>query len=100
MHLNKKVTALVSASLAAATTGVLIPQAFAQAPPAPPRMTRPHPGRQEAHPELRKAGRALMNARRFLQVANRDFGGHRAKATQLIDEALEQLREAAQADKH
>lgn len=56
--------------------------------------------KRERHPEIRKAMRALERARNDLRHADRDFGGHRARAANLIDQALTECREAINADKH
>lgn len=55
---------------------------------------------RERHPEIVQAMRALQRARTSLNNANRDFGGHRARAQQLIDQALDQLRQAMRSDAH
>ena len=55
--------------------------------------------RREAHPEIRKAIKALERAKYDLQHASHDFGGHRADALAATDKAIEQLRLALQYDK-
>jgi hypothetical protein len=55
--------------------------------------------RREPHPEIRKAIAALERAKRDLQHASHDFGGHRADALAACDKAIEQLRLALQYDK-
>ena len=72
------------------TGGIFATRAYAQA---------PH-GRVERHPEITHAIRALQNAKRFLQKADRDFGGHRTKAVQHVDEALTECQLALQNDAH
>ena len=42
--------------------------------------------------------RALQRAKTALQKANRDFGGHRAKAIDLANQAIEEVQAAMQAD--
>jgi hypothetical protein len=55
----------------------------------------------EKHPAMRKALRQLEATKQVLQNdASRDFDGHRAKAVQLIDQAIEQLKQGIQSDKH
>jgi hypothetical protein len=56
---------------------------------------------RERHPEIRRAIR-LLNRAYFLlnRKAAHDFGGHRVKAMQEIQEALQELRAALQYDKH
>lgn len=55
--------------------------------------------RGERHPEIRAAQRDLASAKGHLQAAARDFGGHRAKAVALIDQAQEELRKAVEFDR-
>lgn len=54
---------------------------------------------QERHPEIRRAIRALENARNYMEHAAHDFGGHRVAALKECDEAIRQLREALRYDK-
>jgi hypothetical protein len=53
----------------------------------------------EPHPEINAAIRSLERAKRHLQQAAHDFGGHRVEAIRAIDAALEQLKLALQYDK-
>lgn len=53
----------------------------------------------ERHPEIRAAQRDLSRAKEHLSVAAHDFGGHRVKAIQFIDQAQEELRDALQFDR-
>ena len=55
--------------------------------------------KKESHPELRKATIALENAKKDLEKAANDFGGHKAAAIKSIDEALKHLKEAEAYDK-
>jgi hypothetical protein len=55
--------------------------------------------RRERHPELVRAVRALQRARVALQNAARDFGGHRARAEQLTDQAIREVQAAMAADR-
>lgn len=83
----------------AALTGLFtLPLAAAQ-PNTPARPTRPAAVAAEPHPEISAAIRALELARRHLERAAHDFGGHRVEAIQAIDAALVQLRQALQYDK-
>ncbi len=50
------------------------------------------------HPILRKAGRDLAEAKAYLSKAPHDFGGHKAAAVRAIDEAMAQLKLAAEFD--
>jgi hypothetical protein len=55
----------------------------------------------ERHPEIHEAQRQLQHARETLQHdAARDFQGHRAKAVEHINQALQELNLALQADKN
>lgn len=71
-----------------------------------PRPTPPAQGgqqgakRAERHPEIRQAMRALQRAKDALQEGAHDFSGHRAKALELTNQALEECRAALQADKN
>ena len=67
--------------------------------PAAAAQERPEP--RERHPEIRTAMRQLEAAKAGLQkYGAHDFGGHRVKAISHIDEALAELKEALQYDKH
>jgi len=57
------------------------------------------PPRGERHPEIRSAIRALERAKRHLEEAAHDFGGHRVEALAAVNKAIEQLRIALQYDK-
>ena len=67
------------------------------APPAPARQEKKAEG--EHHPHIRAAIRELQEARHELETAAHDFGGHRVKAMQAIDNAIKQLREGLEYDK-
>jgi hypothetical protein len=54
--------------------------------------------RKERHPALVQAMRALQRAKTALQNANRDFGGHRAKALDLTNQAIQEVQAAIQSD--
>ncbi len=54
--------------------------------------------RNERHPEIRQAIGSLERAKRHLQEAAHDFGGHRADALRACDTAIEQLKLALQFD--
>jgi hypothetical protein len=110
----KKSFATIGMSLVAAAASLSIPafaasSAFASPAPAssitavtqqatPPK-TAAARGRREAHPEIRKAIAALERAKKDMQRASHDFGGHRADALAACDKAIEQLKLALQYDK-
>jgi len=55
--------------------------------------------KMERHPELRRALRTLTMTKNSLQNAARDFDGHRAKAAQLVQEAIEEVKLAIKSDR-
>ncbi len=57
------------------------------------------PAHHERHPLLRAAINKLKQAKEKLQDADRDYGGHRVKAIQAIDQTLEELKLALASDK-
>jgi hypothetical protein len=109
----RKSIATIGMSLVAAAASISIPafaasSAFAspvptQGPVVPqravPAQTTAARNRREAHPEIRKAIAALERAKKDMQRASHDFGGHRADALAACDKAIEQLRLALQYDK-
>jgi hypothetical protein len=48
----------------------------------------------EPHPQIRMALRHLVMARQRLENSAEDFGGHRRKALQLTNRAIEELHKA------
>jgi hypothetical protein len=61
----------------------------------------PQPAAQERHPVIRESIEKVEIARRDLVAyADRDFGGHRAKAVEHLDQALKELHMAMDFDKH
>ena len=54
---------------------------------------------QGRHPQIREAIRALENAKKHLEEAAHDFGGHKAEAIRATDEAIHQLQICMQYDK-
>jgi hypothetical protein len=57
------------------------------------------PATIEPHPHIRGAIAELVEARKELQTAAHDFGGHRVAAIRAVDTAIKQLRLAQQYDK-
>ncbi|MBS1682148.1 MAG: hypothetical protein JST48_10570 [Bacteroidetes bacterium] len=45
-------------------------------------------------PQLSAAKKSLIEAKNHLQMAKRDFGGHRAKAAEAVDKAVKEVDEA------
>jgi hypothetical protein len=70
------------------------PTAVAAPAAAPAPVAAPVPQRSERHPEIRAAIRNLEEARGNLQAAAHDFGGHRVKALEHTNKAIEECREA------
>ncbi len=66
-----------------------------------PEAPKPHQAGQalEKHPAIHKAIVALFDAKRDLEHADHDFGGHRKQAIEDIDKAVAQLKLALQHDK-
>jgi len=93
---------LASTVLVAAMLFPLTGWAGAAAPQggAPPTQGQRRRAGGERHPEIRAAIQALERAKRHLQEAAHDFGGHRAEALESVNKALEQLRLALQYDKN
>lgn len=56
--------------------------------------------RRERHPELMRAMRTLQRAKTDLMRADRDFGGHRARAAELTDQAIREVQAAIQFDRN
>jgi len=54
---------------------------------------------KEDHPHIGSAIKALENAKNQLSAAAHDFDGHRAKALEHVNQALEECREALRSDK-
>ena len=85
---------------------ILTGTSFAQTPPpaaapavAAPEAVKPAHHEHEHHPELRKAMRKLRGAKEDLQKATHDYAGHKAKAIEAINQAIEELKAAVDSDK-
>jgi len=55
--------------------------------------------RMERHPEIDAAIEHLREAKRNLEIARHDFGGHRAKALEHVNHALEECDRALHFDR-
>jgi len=97
--MRKTLLSLVTAAaLMAATTSPLLAQGTAGSSGAAPSAARP--GRKgERHPEIRAALRHLNAAKASLQKGSHDFGGHREKALDLTNQAIQEAQQALQSDK-
>ena len=65
----------------------------------PPVVPQENKEAREQHPHMRAALQELREAKRELQTAAHDFGGHRAEAVEAVDNAMKQLQLALQYDK-
>jgi hypothetical protein len=55
--------------------------------------------KMEKHPEIQAARMHLLEAKKNLEHAAHDFGGHRAKAIEHVNQALEECNQALNFDK-
>lgn len=62
--------------------------------------TAAHAVDSKGHPEMHRALHALENAKRDLEKAAHDYGGHRAKALELTDQAISEIKEGLEYVKH
>ena len=92
---------LTGTSFAQTTPPAAAPAAPAVTAPdtAKPAEHREHRDHHEHHPELRKAMRKLRGAKQDLEKATHDFDGHKAKAIEAIDTAIEEIKAAMDYDK-
>jgi hypothetical protein len=78
---------------------MLFPLAQAAEPGSAP-MEQPMMGKKgERHPEMHRALHALQNAKRDLEHAAHDYGGHRAKAVELTNQAINEIKEGLEYDR-
>ena len=75
----------------------LLPAAFVAGQQTQPPTTKPEKG--ERHPEMKHALNALERAKGDLEKAAHDFGGHREKALQLTDQAIQEVKAGLAYDK-
>ncbi len=81
--MNKQLMMIISGLVVAVTLWLTVPSAMAA----------------ERHPRIKAAISALEAARKEMQEANHDFGGHRVAALASCDEAIKQLQLAMDYDK-
>ena len=96
--MKKSILLTVASGLMA--TALTLPAMAQNYPPEPP--IRPGQGegrRGEQHPEIQGAIRSLEQAKHQLQHAAHDFDGHRSKALEHIDQALQECHAALRADR-
>jgi hypothetical protein len=78
---------------------MLFPLAQAAEPGTAP-MEQPMMGKKgERHPEMHRALHALQNAKHDLEHAAHDYGGHRAKAVELTNQAINEIKEGLEYDR-
>ena len=96
--MKKKLWLIVAGLAVTGILSVVLPSSFAQEtkPPA----TSGSTAHTERHPEIRHAIRALEAAKKDMQAAAHDFGGHRVDAIAACDNAIAQLKLALQYDKN
>lgn len=97
----KTVGLLVAAVLvlAVAFTAVVPVALNANAFPAAPRPANPAADPAQVHPEIRDAIASLRKAKERMRHAAHDFGGHRAEALRVTDEAIRELEVCLRFDK-
>ena len=88
---------VTAAALMAATTSPLLAQGASGSPGAASSTGRP--GHREHHPEIRAALKHLNMAKASLQKGSKDFSGHREKALDLTNQAIQECQQALQSDK-
>lgn len=86
----------LTAMIAALAFATAVPASFAAPKPQPAAAAAPVP---EPHPEIHAAINSLQRAKRHLQEANHDFGGHRVDAIKAIDNAIAQLQTCLRYDR-
>lgn len=97
MKRNLTVLLATTALAGSLLTGVTIGRAQSTSPNTAPAGAEGH--HKERHPAIRRAITSLEEAKRDLQRADHDFGGHRKEALEQCDRAIAQLRLALQYDK-
>lgn len=79
-------------SIAALVPALALPVSVPAAMPVPRPQSTTSAAAERPHREIREAIGSLQTARKYLQGATQDFGGHRAVAIRAIDESLHQLQ--------
>lgn len=102
MNLKKVLASFAAVSLVLVSL-VLPVRSYSQTAPAvPPAVTQqknPNAQRHERHPHIKAAIRRLERVKDQLQKDPHDFGGHRVQAIEHINQAIQELQAALQADK-
>ena len=99
--MNRKLLVLsgLAALFAFAPSFTLPGQSQVSAPPRTGKMGKMGKMGKEKHPEILKALRNLEQAKSNMNRAADDFGGHKAKALELSEQAISELKLALAADK-
>jgi hypothetical protein len=101
-YMKKNLFALLATPVLAGAlvAGMTLAHAQSAGPGAPPAGEEgPHHRGNERHPAIHRAIMSLEEAKRDLQRADHDFGGHRKEALEECEKAIAQLRLALQYDK-
>ena len=96
--MNKVIMSLIVAAF------ILTGTSFAQTPPAAPAPAAKATEKEKAshhehHSELHKALRKLKAVKQDLEKASHEYGGHKAKAIEAIDQAIEEIKTALESEK-
>ena len=100
--MNRRRFAQTMALTLPGTTLVLSPRLAKTEAQAPPQGEPLPPGQRpgaERHPQIRGAIRALEVAKKHLESAAHDFGGHRLRALEHVNQALGECRAALEFDR-
>jgi hypothetical protein len=90
---------LVAVAAATLSVGIALPLLMIAVPH--PTAAQDRDDRREPHPVIKEAMGKIENAKNDLvNYADRDFKGHRAKAVVNLNQALEELKMALEADRH
>jgi hypothetical protein len=95
--MKRKLIPIVAGLTMAGVLAMVLPTAMAQETTPPAAGAATH---LERHPAIRHAIRALEAAKKDMQAAAHDFGGHRVDALAACDNAIAQLKLALQYDKN
>jgi len=90
---------MIAVAVATLSAGIALPLVTFAVPR--PAAAQDRDDRREPHPVIREAMNKIESAKTDLvNYADRDFKGHRAKAVEHLNQALEQLKLALEADRH
>jgi hypothetical protein len=90
---------LIALTAATLSAGTVLPLVMLAVPR--PAAAQDRDDRREPHPVIKESMEKIESAKNDLEkFADRDFKGHRAKAVAHLNQALEELRLAQEADRH